>query len=80
MSNDRKEAFGLALPFDTDEPEFRRGVEVGMMWTHLQRYDGERSFTVHADCAEMAIRLGEALGLNFSAEDLADGWVEVTYA
>ena len=25
----------LVLPFDTDDPEFGRGVEVGIVWTHL---------------------------------------------
>lgn len=71
--------FGLALPFDTDAPEFRRGIEVGIMWAELQAPGGQREFQIHADCAEMAIRLGEATGLHFSADPVNRGWVVVRY-
>lgn len=70
--------YRLLLPFDTDDPEFRRGVEVGMMWAHLSATD-RRDFTIHADNVEMAIRLAESLGFQHRSEDLNDDWVVVTY-
>lgn len=64
----------LALPFDTDAPEFARGVEMGMLWEALKR-DGRVSRTVHASNAEMIIRIAEAAGLPFRAEPLAAEWL-----
>jgi hypothetical protein len=69
------------LPFDTDEPEFVRGFEAGHVWTKLRGSD-ERQFSVHADNAEMMLRIAEALDLCVSSEDLdgSDGtWLEVTF-
>lgn len=71
--------YGLVLPFDTDNPEFRRGIEVGIMWAELQAPGGQREFQIHADCAEMAIRLGEATGLQFRADPVNNDWVVVRY-
>lgn len=68
----------LALPFDTDEPEFRRGVEIGMLWERLQRAVVPVTATVHADCAEMVMRLAEAHSLPFTAKSLGGDWVGVT--
>jgi hypothetical protein len=74
------ETYGLLLPFDVDDPEFCRGVEVGHVWTMLRHTD-EREFTCHAANAEMLIRIGEALDLPFSAEAGDDDghWLFVTY-
>jgi hypothetical protein len=69
--------YGLALPFDSDEPEFRRGVEIGMLWAGLVR-DGYAEASVHADCAEMIIRIAEATGLPFTADPVGDDWLHVT--
>ena len=71
--------FGLALPFDTDDREFRRGIEVGIMWAQLQHPNGGREFQIHADCAEMAMRLGEATGLRYSGEWVNEDWIVVRY-
>lgn len=68
----------LALPFDTDEPEFRRGVEIGMLWEQTGRAVVPVEVTVHADCAEMVIRIAEARGVPFTAEPLGDDWLAVT--
>lgn len=73
MSDDN---LSLALPFDSDEPEFRRGVEVGMLWAHLDHM-GCAEATVHADCAEMVLRIAEAKGLRFSADAIDDNWLRV---
>ncbi len=53
----------LALPFDTDEPEFRRGVEIGMLW---------------AMTGERVPGIAEARGLPFAAEPAGDDWLAVT--
>jgi hypothetical protein len=67
----------LALPFDSDEPEFRRGVEVGILWQRLEHEFPVRA-TVHADCAEMVMRIAEARDLPFAAEQVDDTWLHVT--
>lgn len=68
--------FGLALPFDTDDPEFCRGVEAGRLWEQLKKLDECVDQTIHATNAEMAIRMCEALDREFSAEPIDDTWVE----
>lgn len=73
------EGHGLLLPFDTDDEQFVRGFELGYLWARLQHED-EVVQTIHATNAEMAIRIGESTGREFTAEELADGWLEVTYA
>lgn len=67
--------FGLVLAFDTDDPEFTRGFEAGLLWERLER-DGEADQLIHAENAEMVMRIAEAKGLRFSAEDLGDGWMQ----
>jgi hypothetical protein len=66
----------LALPFDSDEPEFRRGVEIGMLWSDIEHM-GCAEATVHADCAEMVLRIAEAKGLRFLATVIDDNWLHV---
>lgn len=72
--------YGLVLPFDTDDHEFRRGMEVGIVWAELRNPEGLREFQVHADVAEMAIRAGEATGMAATSEDVNDDWIVVRYA
>jgi len=69
--------FGLLLPFDTDSTEFRRGVEIGMLWTRLQ-YEPFVIATLHSDNAEMVMRVAEARGLPFTAEEAGPDWVHIT--
>lgn len=71
--------FGALLLFDVDDPEFCRGFECGHIWTRLRDTDDRGPFTAHATNAEMLIRIGEALDLTFEAEDVGDGFLEVTY-
>jgi hypothetical protein len=63
------------LPFDTDDPEFGRGFEVGQMWSSLP---GQRSFVVHISNAEMVVRLAEYFGLTARSNELGD-LMEVTF-
>lgn len=73
--------FGLALAFDTDDPEFVRGVELGRLWELLKAEAGELTETMHVANAEMALRVGEALGRTVTSAEADDGvWMTVTYA
>jgi type IV secretory pathway ATPase VirB11/archaellum biosynthesis ATPase len=64
----------LICPFDTDDPEFVRGFEIGVLWERLQ--SGEAcEVTIHATNAEMVIRLAESTGREFCAEDMGDDWL-----
>lgn len=54
------EGWALALPFDTDNSEFVRGVEVGRVWEILKNTPEEFEQTVHVSNAEMMIRMAEA--------------------
>lgn len=67
----------LVLPFDTDDPEFRRGVEIGMLWARLG-YEDQFSATIHADNAEMVMRVMESKGVSFTATPVGDDWLAVT--
>lgn len=70
----------LILPFDTDDPTFVRGVEVGMV--HVALAMGAElpySVTMHATNCEMALRLAETHGIQCSSVDLNDDFVEVTF-
>jgi hypothetical protein len=69
--------YGLILPFDTDNPEFARGVEVGILWQRLET-EPSLSTTIKDTNAEMVMRIAEAKALRFSAEPLAAGWLVVT--
>ena len=68
--------YGLILPFDSDAPEFTRGFEAGQLWERLER-DGHADQLLHAENAEMVMRMAERKGLTFRAEDLSNGWLQV---
>ena len=68
----------LLLPFDTAEPEFARGFEMGRLWALCRETDDELVETVHAANAEMVMRIAEASGRSFASVDLDDTFVEVT--
>ena len=67
------------LPFDTNDHEFARGVEVGRMWESLQRDEGGSAHLIHCNNAEMALRIAEATGRSVQAEELDGHWMEVTF-
>jgi hypothetical protein len=72
---------GLLLPFDTDNEDFTRGFEAGHVWTRLRDSGFEQTtFTVHAENAEMMLRIAEALGVTVQSEELGDGWLEVEFS
>jgi hypothetical protein len=82
VADDHDADYSLALPFDTDDPQFRRGVEIGMLWERVQaaRHFGATgiSATLHPDCAEMVIRIAESAGLGWTCEMTGDDWMTVT--
>lgn len=79
MSDDAT-GYSLLLEFDSDEPAFTRGVEVGRLWTILADADlHEVTETVHASNAEMMLRLAEARGFDVQSEDLDETWIVVTF-
>jgi len=67
--------FSLALEFDRPDHEFAMGVEIGRLW-ELAKGDDELRETIHAENAEMVVRIAEATGREFSAE-IVDEWAEV---
>lgn len=71
--------YDCALPFDRDDPQFVYGVEVGRLWEQLKSGD-EVVQTVHAVNSEMMMRLAEAAGRQFRAEELDENWIEITFA
>jgi hypothetical protein len=64
----------LILPFDSDDPEFRRGVETGIMWAYADHMEAGDKFRmiIHADNSEMAIRIAEVCEIKFGAEPADD--------
>lgn len=73
--NDGGADYGLLLGFDSDDPEFCRGVEAGRLWEQLKSGEPVEQM-IHATNAEMAIRMCEALEREFSAEPIDDTWIE----
>lgn len=61
MSDSRNDddEWGLSLPFDTDDPEFTRGFQVGMIYGKFFHPDEHGEVIVSAENAEMLARLIE---------------------
>lgn len=73
-----EESYELLLPFDTDDPEFVRGFEAGKVWASLNAHE-RTEFTIHATNLEMALRIGEALGMSVVSEDVSEDFVDVRF-
>jgi hypothetical protein len=73
--------WSLSLPFDTDDPEFARGVEVGIVWEKLDRlaFTDSHTTTVHSANTEMMLRIAEATGRPVASEDVDAEWTHVTF-
>ena len=74
-------AYLLALEFDSDNPEFVRGAELGALWERLKEHPyATVEQTVHLTNAEMVLRVSEALGRPVVSEEHADGhWMTVRF-
>jgi hypothetical protein len=53
-------------PFMAESQDYRRGVEFGILWAQVKA-EGSVASHVHADMAEMVIRLAESRDLPFAA-------------
>lgn len=69
----------LRLPFDTDDPEFTRGVEIGLLWAALRDNPGTQVFTLHATNAEMILRVAEVTGRAVRSLELGEDWLDVRF-
>ncbi len=68
------EGHSLLVEFDSDAPEFVRGFEAGRLWEQLKDPDPFGQ-TIHANNAEMVIRMCEQVQRDFSAEELDETWI-----
>lgn len=73
------ENYALALAFDTDAPEFARGVEVGRLWERLRLDPAPADEMVHIANAEMLLRIGDALGRLVTGEEHDKVWMTVRF-
>lgn len=72
-------AYNLVLPFDTDDVEFTRGVQIGVVWLSLTIDPAEVGAVLYASNAEMVLRMAEATGRSVRSVDLDETWIEVTF-
>jgi hypothetical protein len=72
------QSFGLRLAFDSDDPEFTRGFEVGRYDTLLNFEDFVEGY-LHPENAEMVMRVAESHSFDVVAKDIGHGWMWVTF-
>jgi hypothetical protein len=70
----------IVLPSNDSTAEFARGVEVGMLWSHLQSSPLPVESIVHAENAEMVLSMADALDCDVRARELGDDLLLVTFA
>ncbi len=69
--------FVLTLEFDTDDPNFVRGFEAGIIWSFCVS-NGNYHGLMHAANTEMVMRIAESLHLPFKATPTAsEEWLHV---
>jgi hypothetical protein len=66
--DDTEDFPSLNLQFDSEHPEFARGVQVGMIWQLLNGEVPEFEIPVYVSNSEMVIRMAEATGYDFSVK------------
>jgi len=64
------------LQFDSDDPEFQRGFEIGILWERLST-DGACHMAVSASNTEMVLRVAKAFDCVFSGQELADDQISI---
>jgi hypothetical protein len=81
MNDENEEVtYSLVLPFDSDDPEFARGMTCGMLWEALKNDPHRYRVQVTADCAEMVLRISEATGRAVMTLSDVDNWLDVEFA
>lgn len=73
------ESHALALAFDTDDPEFARGVEIGRLWERLRGDPEPIAEMVHVHNAEMVLRIAEALDRSAISDEHDATWMSVQF-
>ena len=71
--------YRLLVAFDNDDPTFSRGAEVGMLLVRLATEPLPVHATVHAENAEMLLRLAEAARATVQTTELGGDWLEATF-
>jgi hypothetical protein len=74
--------YRLLLAFDRegdDDKPFTLGFECGRVWEMAKVNEDEFTQTVHAENAEMMLRIGEALVRPVSSEEISYGYLDVTF-
>lgn len=71
--------YDLVLPFDTDNPEFVRGVEVGRLWEIMKATPEAFEEMVHLVNAEMVLRIAEAQNRTVESEEHDEIWMTVKF-
>jgi len=75
-----KADYSLILAFDSDNPEFTRGVEIGLLWSDLYVPKSEMFIvTMHLSNSEMMLRVAETLGYIVRIKELDSVWCEATF-
>lgn len=72
--------YELVVAFDRDTTEFARGVEVGILHQRLRSEALPLEATVHAENAEMAIRLAESNAITVRAENSDGDWLYLVFS
>ena len=73
-------AYECVLPFDSDDPEFSRGVAIGMLWERLKAEPYRFRQQIQAENAEMVLRISEATGRAVRIISDVDDWLDVEFA
>lgn len=72
--------FNLLLAFDTDDPQFVRGFEVGRIWQTAQTFDGPFEEVAHGVNAEMLLRIAEATERQVRTHEDGDEWITACFS
>lgn len=72
--------YTLVLAFDTDNPEFARGVEIGRLWERMNSTEEPFEATVHISNTEMILRMADAQGGRIVvSEEIDDIWMTISF-
>jgi hypothetical protein len=72
--------YQLALPFDTEHPEFARGFEAAATFKDLKATDEPLTVVMQGANTEMAMRIAEATHRKARSVDLDGDFIEVHFS
>lgn len=73
------DGYECVLPFDRDDHQFVLGVEVGRIYHAAATGPEAFEMVVHAENAEMMLRIGEATERHVESEELDEVWMKVKF-